>query len=79
MNWLAAPHREEVNIEAIRFAIKDLGLEKEKRRELTREEETEGERRPGGAERGVDERKAEALAVDMSDLENEPRQAIAAA
>lgn len=45
---------------------------------MTREEDTGGDRRPVGAERGVDERKAEALAVDMSDLESEPRQAIVA-
>ena len=54
----------------------DLGLEKERRRELRREEETGGERRGacGGDERGV-----EALAADISDRESEPRQAIVAA
>ncbi|KAL2254594.1 UNVERIFIED_CONTAM: hypothetical protein Sindi_0254100 [Sesamum indicum] len=60
------------------FKFKDLGLEKERRRGLRREEETEGGRRGGGAESGVDERKAEALAVEMRDLESEPRQAIVA-
>lgn len=54
-------------------------MEKERRRELRREEETEGGRRRRGAEIGVDGRKVEALAADLSDLESEPRQAIVAA
>lgn len=50
----------------------NLGLEKERRREMRREEE--GRRR--GMESEGDERETEALAVEMIDRESEPRQAI---
>lgn len=47
-------------------------MEKERRRELR----PGGGRRRRGGESGGDERNVEALAVDMSDRESEPRQAI---
>lgn len=46
---------------------------------MRREEVTGGERRVRRVEGDGDEREAEALAVEMSDRESEPRQAIVAA
>lgn len=51
----------------------DLGLVKERRRDWRRGAESGAGRRRG---RGGDDRKDEALAVDISVLESEPRHAI---
>ncbi|KAG6382794.1 hypothetical protein SASPL_157495 [Salvia splendens] len=67
-------------VSQMRYTINlDLGLEKEKRRELRRDEERGGERRVRRVACGGDERGVEALAADISDRESEPRQAIVAA
>lgn len=57
----------------------NLGLENERRRGRRRGALVWGGRRRAGAESDGDERKAEDLAVEMRDLENEPRQAIVVA